>query len=176
MDIAKLFLLQKELDEHIEKEHPREEGESRLSYKVLALLVELGELANEVRFFKFWSTDRRPRTKAVRVPAMMEEDKEYYNPVLEEYADGWHFILSLGLELGVKEVEISSSKSDNLEDQFISLFNVISILAVGFHHKYNDVISAYMGLGEMLGFTVEEIEEAYLAKNEINHQRQEAKY
>ncbi|MDR7237151.1 dUTP diphosphatase [Neobacillus drentensis] len=176
MDIAKLFQLQKELDEHIEKEHPREEGESRLSYKVLALLVEVGELANEVRFFKFWSTNRRPRTEAVRVPAMMEEDKEYYNPVLEEYADGWHFILSLGLELGVKEIEISSYKSENLEDQFIGLYNVITLLAIGFRHKYNDVVSAYMGLGEMLGFTPEEIETAYLIKNDINHKRQEANY
>ncbi|MBT2696370.1 dUTP diphosphatase [Bacillus sp. ISL-40] len=176
MDLAKLFLLQKELDNHIENEHPREEGESRLSYKVLALLVELGELANEVRFFKFWSTNRRPRTQAVRVPTMMEEDKKYYNPTLEEYVDGWHFILSIGLELQIKEVEISACKRENLEDQFIGLYNVISLLAVGFHHKYNDVVSAYIGLGEMLGFTPEEIEGAYLVKNEINHKRQEVHY
>lgn len=176
MDIAKLFLLQKALDEHIESEHPREEGESRLNYKILALMVELGELANEVRFFKFWSGNRKPRTQAFRVPAMMEEDKEYYNPTLEEYVDGWHFILSIGLELQVKEVQVSSYKSENLEDQFIGLYNVISLLAIGFRHKYNDVVSAYMGLGEMLGFTPEEIEAAYLAKNEINHLRQEANY
>lgn len=176
MDLVKLFQLQKKLNDIIEEKHPREEGESRLSFMVLALLTEIGELANEVRFFKYWSTNRRPRTHAVRVPAMMEEDKEYYNPALEEYVDGWHFILLIGLELGVKEIEVSSYKCENLEDQFIGLYNVISLLAIGFQHKYNDVVSAYVGLGEMLGFTSKEIEEAYLIKNQINHVRQEAKY
>lgn len=47
MNLSKLFEMQKELDEHIEKEHPREPGEDRLAKKILALQVELGELANE---------------------------------------------------------------------------------------------------------------------------------
>jgi dimeric dUTPase (all-alpha-NTP-PPase superfamily) len=59
--------------------------------------VELGECANEWRGFKFWSVNQIPHTSAVRVPTMMEEDKEYYNPLLEEYVDGLHFVLELGL-------------------------------------------------------------------------------
>jgi dimeric dUTPase (all-alpha-NTP-PPase superfamily) len=176
MDINKLFKLQNELDEHIEKKHPRKEGENRLNDKVLALQVELGELANNVRFFKFWSHDRNPRMKAVRVPAMMEEDKEYYNPTLEELVDGWHFILSIGLELNVETLDIEITKLENLTNQFNGLFNVISLLPVSGIHIYQAVVSAYLGLGEMLGFTWEQIEEAYLAKNAINHQRQEIGY
>jgi dimeric dUTPase (all-alpha-NTP-PPase superfamily) len=34
----------------------------------------------------------------------------------------------------------------------------------------------FFGLGEMLGFTWDEIEQAYFAKNKINHVRQETGY
>ncbi|MGG3951379.1 dUTP diphosphatase, partial [Geobacillus thermodenitrificans] len=47
MNLQKLFEMQRQLDEYIEREHPRQEGEDRLSKKILALMVELGELANE---------------------------------------------------------------------------------------------------------------------------------
>src|SRR5688500_20051556 len=50
--------------------------------KCLALLVELGELANETRCFKFRS--KKPRN----------DD----SVLLEEYVDNRHFRLSLGLE------------------------------------------------------------------------------
>src|SRR5699024_11074132 len=50
--------------------------------KYLALLVELGELANETRCFKFWS--KKPGSdRAV---------------ILEEFVDNLHFILLLGIE------------------------------------------------------------------------------
>lgn len=176
MNLKKMFQLQKDLDSHIENEHPRQEGEERFSKKVLSLLVELGELANEGRFFKYWSENQQPRTSAVRVPAMMEEDKEYYNPLLEEYVDGWHFIISLGLDLEVKEINVVPIKQDSLTDQFIGLFNAVSTLAFGFKQSYDHVVSAYFGLGEMLGFTWDQIEEAYISKNQINHQRQEEGY
>jgi dimeric dUTPase (all-alpha-NTP-PPase superfamily) len=52
----------------------------------LALLVELGELANEVRSFKFWSI--KPSSKR--------------EVVLEEYVDGIHFICSLCIAHNVK--------------------------------------------------------------------------
>jgi dimeric dUTPase (all-alpha-NTP-PPase superfamily) len=62
LNLQKLFEMQRQLDEHIEKEHPRQEGEDRLAKKILALFVELGELANEHRGFKYWSNDQEPRT------------------------------------------------------------------------------------------------------------------
>ncbi|MDA6141611.1 dUTPase, partial [Escherichia coli] len=81
-----------------------QEGEDRNEKRLLAFIVELGECAQEHRGFKYWSKDQQPRTKAVRVPAMMEEDKEYYNPLLEEYVDGLHFVLELGLAYGIKQL------------------------------------------------------------------------
>ncbi|MGG4002815.1 dUTP diphosphatase, partial [Geobacillus stearothermophilus] len=76
--------MQRALDERIETEHGLME-EDLFARKQLAFLVELGELANETRCFKFWS---------IKPPAPAER-------VLEEYVDGLHFLLSLGLECGL---------------------------------------------------------------------------
>ena len=40
MNLQRLFEMQRQLDAHIEKEHPRELGEDRLAKKILALQVE----------------------------------------------------------------------------------------------------------------------------------------
>jgi len=152
-------MLQSELDAHIENEHPRKEN--RHSEKVLALLVELGELANETRCFKFWSN--KPASK-----------KEI---ILEEYVDGVHFLLSLGLENSIEELSIKPIKKDTLTEQFIGLYNAFILLQIQFTSKtYSYAWSAYMGLGEMLGMSWDEIETAYLVKNEKNHDRQESGY
>lgn len=161
MNLTNLFELQQSLDEHIETEHPRQEGESRANKKILALLVELGELANEWRGFKFWSKDQKPRV----------------NPLLEEYVDGIHFLLSLGLEMKVGKLDLKPIKLSNLNEQFIGLYNAISILHIAFSDKtYHAAFAVFMGLGEMLGFSWEEIEAAYLEKNRKNHERQEFGY
>ncbi len=52
-----LFQSQKQLDDHIEKEKGLQ-GQDLLDKKILALQVELGELANEWRWFKFWSNNQ----------------------------------------------------------------------------------------------------------------------
>ncbi|WP_236620399.1 dUTP diphosphatase, partial [Geobacillus thermodenitrificans] len=100
-----MFEMQRQLDEYIEREHPRQEGEDRLSKKILALMVELGELANEWRGFKFWSHDQVPRTR-VLVNRTTDDigfknigPEHIKNPLLEEYVDGLHFLLSIGLEI-----------------------------------------------------------------------------
>lgn len=179
MNIAKLFMLQSELDNHIETEHPRLEGESRHDKKVLATLVELGELANEARFFKFWSTDQAPRKQKVEIGFKNPGGAFEYtrNPLLEEYVDGIHFLLSIGLENGIDDITIKPIKRETLTKQFIGLFNLFSGLDIYFSTKsYSDAWSAYMGLAEMLNISWEEIEQAYLNKNEINHARQDGGY
>jgi dimeric dUTPase (all-alpha-NTP-PPase superfamily) len=161
LNIAKLFMLQSELDAHVEDKHPRKVGESRHDKKVLAALVELGELANETYCFKFWSY-KSSSTKEV---------------ILEEYVDGIHFLLSLGQENGIEKIEIKPIKKTTFTEQFIGLYNVFSLLYVYFTPKaYSEAWSAYIGLGEMLGFIWEEIETAYIEKNTVNHTRQESNY
>ena len=41
---------------------------------------------------------------------------------------------------------------------------------------YVDAFAAYLNIGKMLGFNWKQIEEAYIRKNEINHQRQDNGY
>lgn len=85
MNLEKLFVMQKELDARIEQEHPHRNGENRLESKSLALLVELGEAANEYRVFKFWSNDQYTRVG-----------------LLEKLVDCLHFILSIGNDVDAK--------------------------------------------------------------------------
>src|SRR5699024_523818 len=62
--LQKLSKIQKQLDYRIVKEHGLE-GQDLLDKKILALQVELGELAQNWRGFKFWSEDQEPRTEFV---------------------------------------------------------------------------------------------------------------
>lgn len=173
MNLIKLFETQKLLDEKIVKEKGLE-GQDLLPMKILALQVELGELCNEWRGFKFWSLDRNPRTK-LPITAWGEP---YKNPLLEEYVDCLHFILSIGLDKGFEEVRIEfKSKADTVGQQFDWMFRKLSDFS---YYKnslnYNRVWEVFIGLGELLGFTWEQIEIAYYDKNKINHLRQESGY
>lgn len=201
MNLQNLFELQKQLDEHIYEDHPVQDGEDRLAKKILALQVELGELANEWRGFKFWSNNREPRLKGYKeikckwcngsgddgsgvCPDCKCEGYVYkeYNPLLEEYVDCLHFILSIGLEkdfvkLGYNESAVEGMKRKDITSQFNYLFDKVGdFSSIPNHNNYMYIVSLFIGLGEMLGFTWEQIEQAYLNKNNINHQRQESGY
>ena len=59
MNLDKLYKLQEELDNHIWNKYKILEKmtkEELLDNTILALLVEVGELANATRCFKHWST------------------------------------------------------------------------------------------------------------------------
>ncbi|MDF9296075.1 dUTP diphosphatase [Geobacillus stearothermophilus] len=170
MNIKKLFEMQRQLDEYIEQKHPRQEGEDRLAKKILAFQVELGELANELpEVFKFWSNKKNKREKA-----------------LEEFCDGLHFLLSVGLEITEPDMlDLKSwnlTKADNITEQFLCLMADVTDLYIGLYNDgdskfyYEFLLLRFIQLGEMLGFTWDEIEEAYLRKNAVNHQRQESGY
>ena len=193
MNLKEFYEMQKVLDERIEREHPRQEGEGRLSKKILALQVELGELANEWRGFKFWSDNQEPRTYGLKLGKTPKENR-YINPLLEEYVDCLHFILSIGLELKtmyqeeklILNVQANEKKEVDITNQFHELFmNTTSLFdsTVDEYYDFEDTLNIYNELfetfeylGEMLGFTWQQIEEAYFVKNKINHQRQESGY
>src|SRR5699024_6484098 len=63
MNLEKLFKMQKELDERILDRFPELRNEDLLDKKILALQVELGELAQKWRGFKFWSKNQEPCTE-----------------------------------------------------------------------------------------------------------------
>jgi dimeric dUTPase (all-alpha-NTP-PPase superfamily) len=146
----------------------------RFNKLVLALLVELGECANEWRGFKFWSQNQEPSTRKSRRPYMDLADADFYNPLLEEFVDGLHFILELGIELKAVDPWVPSYEED-ITEQFRTLFYHVSMInEYNGRDNYEYLVSYFIGLGEMLGFTWEQIEQAYFDKNKINHQRQDS--
>ena len=161
MNISELYEMQRELDNRICKEH-RLEGMNLVPSKILALQVELGELANETRCFKFWSS-RGPSSEEI---------------ILEEYVDCLHFILSIGLEGGLTDINLAKIDNDNnLIDQFQNIFTRI----VAFQHEptldnYEALFAHFLLLGGKLGFSEGKIYLAYLRKNRVNHQRQDDGY
>src|SRR5690606_16902042 len=101
MNLKKLFEMQKVLRDRIDYNEP-----DRFNKLILALLVEIGECANEWRGFKFWSTDQKPRTKEyltnyTEQDSILGPGAQWRNPLLEEYVDGLHFVLEIGIEKGV---------------------------------------------------------------------------
>src|SRR5699024_9188223 len=152
MNLNKLFPLQKQLDEHIVKEKGLE-GQDLLDKKILALQVELGELANEFRGFKFWSENQEPnvlsykcsecgftRKENIDCP-LADEHYEFYmigfNPLLEEYVDCLHFILSIGNDLGEFEYEPKEHFQSIVEpvEAFNFLFDAITLMWRSIEHK-----------------------------------------
>lgn len=162
MNFSKLFSMQQELDAKIEAQHQLQ-NERLMERKILALLVEVGELANETRCFKFWS---------LKPPAPLDV-------ILEEYVDGIHFILSLGLEINVSpSIQFEHKQSEqNVTEQFLKVYETIT----SFKEEqtmivYEKMFEEYLFLGQLLGFSNEQIEEAYVLKNEVNHDRQQQGY
>jgi dimeric dUTPase (all-alpha-NTP-PPase superfamily) len=172
VDLSKLFEMQKVLRARINYNEP-----DRFNKLILALIVELGELANEHRGFKFWSQDQSPRTHKSRVPYMDLDDADFYNPLLEEYVDGLHFVLELGIEKGFEDTIPYKTVMSNTTRHFINLNDtIIQFYFYPTKKYYHRLIDQFLGLGEMLGFTGGQIEQAYMSKNAVNHKRQESGY
>lgn len=158
--IEKLYEMQEALDRYIEDGHGLS-GRDLFEEKVLALLVEIGELANETRCFKFWS----------------QKSASPRDVILEEFVDGVHFILSLGL-LTNNRLEPEPAQSEATETkQFLSVMEAVYSLRQSRTAKeYADVLNRYFALGRMLGFSMDDVIEAYEKKNEVNYERQQSGY
>ena len=162
MNLSILFNVQKELDDRILMEKGLT-GVDLLPKKILSLQVELGELANELpEVFKFWS-----------------KKKNNYEKALVEYCDCLHFILSIGnnLAVDIERFTILPFKNKTILKQFLQTYCAISDLKQYLCDiDLIRVLEHFVALGEMLGFTWEQIEKSYYAKNKINHQRQTDHY
>jgi len=158
---SKLFEMQRNLDAYITENHQLE-NEPLFEPKILALLVELGELANETRCFKFWSTKKG----AAR------------DVILEEYVDNIHFLLSLGIEKGYEFETIETKDTTKNETE---QFNDVFRLAIKFYDEqsettYKQLVENYIQLAKVLGFSEQDIMKAYIEKNEVNYERQKSGY
>ncbi|WP_082233637.1 dUTP diphosphatase [Halobacillus massiliensis] len=162
MNWTEFYEMQGQLDSHIMKAQQLE-GENVVDDKILALLVEIGELANETRCFKFWSA-KAASPKPV---------------ILEEYVDGLHFILSLGLDLGFryKPEKEESIHPKSPTHSFLEVYTTINDFKQKKNEKtYHNVFNTYLNLGNSLSLHEEDLKQAYMEKNKVNYQRQEEGY
>lgn len=163
IDLTKVFDKQRELDKEIHAKH-------HVSYRTinrelkLALLVELGELANEIRSFKFWS-QKQPSPK---------------EKILEEYVDGIHFITSICIryivspKFEVKRYLNKYQSPKEITKAFVWLFRKTCNINTAWKARY--WYMNYLKFGFRLGFSMEEILNAYEKKNKVNHNRQKNNY
>lgn len=161
VNLKELYGFQAELDKEIHKNH-KESYESTHEKRLLALIVELGELANETRCFKFWS-NKGPSAKQI---------------VMDEYADGMHFLLSLGIPLKAKKFEYKITKSRlDLTAQFHRVYKAVTSLKNHYDlAHYEKAFQYYLNLSAAVGMTSEDIINSYKAKLSVNYKRQETNY
>ncbi|MET3657868.1 dUTP diphosphatase [Sporosarcina psychrophila] len=115
------------------------------------------------------------------------------NPLLEEFVDCIHFFISIAIELEIDPDDFvvdGDYTRPTATQTFNRVFSSISSLEVMMddsrHEPFTIVdmqealyegFSCFIGLGELfLGFTWDQMESAYFAKNEINHVRQAEGY
>lgn len=163
MNLEDLYIVQKSLNDRIVEEHGLDPNSLKRE-KLLALMVELGELANETRCFKYWSS-KGPSPQEV---------------ILEEYVDCLHFILTIGIDNGFTDVSAEANQEElntPLTSQFTNLFLTVSeLLTVTSRDSYHNLLQDFFTLGLSLGFTSADVKNAYHEKNQKNHRRQDEHY
>ena len=160
MDIKKMLEAQKELDKaNIEKggltEYPLDMAQT-------AYRVELGELLQEWKQFKYWKINK----------GEIDRDK-----MLEEWADCLHFALSLFIQEAIEEEWKKNIYVEVIEEdisKYCSYLETYEIIERCFNLYF--VLENTLALGLKLGYTLEELEKAYWKKNKINWERIEGGY
>lgn len=157
MNFAKIFAMQKQLDHAILTAHNVRHEDVR-EKRIVALLVEIGEFANEYSPFKYWK-------KQITIDRAK---------LLEEFVDGIHFLSSLTIDMGddINPEVHAQVISEDKTHQLLETFNAIA----GLKYKWDKeqlrkAFSIYMGNAKLLGFSNEEIEKFYVEKNEENFNR-----
>ncbi len=158
---------QSKLDLEIMKRIDKIENSNLIYKRRFALLTEIVEFANEVKWFKYWSKKNSDTQK-----------------VKEELIDVIHFALSIAQKyiidnnIGIEEFynSISNSKKkidkDNIGQLFFSFINLASVPETSIIKiwEYIDMFNKYVFGNET------ELLKVYDIKNKINHKRQITNY
>lgn len=163
MNFHALYPIQAALDEHIHKSM-NVTYESTFSKRLLALLTEIGECANETRCFKYWSKKAPSSHEVIR----------------EEFVDILHFILSFGVAFHFEAVEPADCGvdwPDDITGGFVQLIAITSAFGqTPFRSIYARLLGGYVRLAQQLGFHADELVTAYADKNAVNYARQASGY
>ena len=161
IDLSKLYIKQAELDQRIADNHSVTYASTR-ERRILALLVEIGEFANATRCFKYWSNKK----------------SEPQDIVLDEYVDGLHFFLSLGIDIKVSKKTYNYTKrADNLTKQVLETYRLASLFYKNQDEKsYTKAFQAFINIVPLLKVRWSTIEKAYYKKLGENYNRQDNNY
>ena len=161
IDLTNLYKKQAELDQRIADNHQVTYQTTR-KRRTLALLVEIGELANATRCFKYWSN----------------KSSEPLDVVLDEYADGLHFFLSLGIDIKTNKMFYNHTKhADNLTEQILEVYRLAAIFYKKQDEKsYIKAFQAFINITPLLKVRWSSIEKAYYKKLGENYNRQDNNY
>ena len=161
IDLSNLYQKQAELDARIAENHHITYATTR-ERRILALLVEFGEFANATRCFKYWSN----------------KPSEAQDIVLDEYVDGLHFFLSLGIDIKASKITYHYTKhSDDLTSQILEVYRLPSIISKKQEEKrYIKSYQAIINIVPILKVRWTTIEKAYYKKLGENYHRQDTNY
>lgn len=153
---------QKILDQYILQKNNLENNQKMFNKKIIALFVELGEFANELRFFKYWSK-KEPSKREI---------------ILDEFVDIIHFLISIANDLNYDNWDLEI-KQENKEIEIIYL-EIINLILDLQKNKQNislkNIFIKLLQIGIFYNFEIEEIFNSYQIKNQINFARQNTNY
>ncbi|HIE6631489.1 dUTP diphosphatase [Bacillus luti] len=159
LNMQKIFEAQEKLDRKVVEVHGLQ-GKSLTGDVTQALYTELGELSNEIGFFKYWKKNKR-------------NDKARQH---DEWADCMHFMASLGNKYGhvdyvIEDLETAIFTDVDYKTDYRILFNVIYKADFSYCDEYGSALSNLIIIGLKLGMTIEDMEKAYFEKNQVNYDR-----
>lgn len=158
--IKEMLQMQAKLDEAIMKEYGLTEiDEEKLN---MAILDEVGELTHELKAnWCWWKKSQAP----------VDNEK-----VLGELVDIWHFILSWQNHFMRGEEGMINARAVVRNSKRI--LNLIKTKEYRLSEELSDLVAwelckveRLIAITEYLGFTIEQVYEAYCGKNKINYQR-----
>lgn len=154
MNFKKIIDKQKELDKAIKNAHSLDIDHK--NEMIIALYVEIGEFANEVQSFKYWK----------------KQKNIILDNMLEEYADGLHFLMSFAIKYNCSDNIEALVLSKDINIQFLQMYKIVYKLSKKITTKtIEKSIAIYLGLAKILNLQDHEIEQAYLRKNKKNFER-----
>ncbi|WP_027119472.1 dUTP diphosphatase [[Mycoplasma] testudinis] len=158
-DLSNLLELQAKLDINVFKKCNQSYA-STIEKRQMALIIELAELANELRFFKFWSKKKQSPDEIV----------------LDELADVFHFALTFAVQfkLTCKFEIVSSSKEFNIIASFKKL--MVDAQTIKDEKSTLNYLKYLLTTAVNLGFSKKQIVAAYMKKNQVNLERAASNY
>ena len=163
--IKKMLKMQAKLDKAIMDEYGLDKiDEDKLSF---AILDEVGELTHELKGKWCWWKKTQPQ---------VDEEK-----VLGELVDIWHFVLSWENNFNYSYRRLFSKDYfiEDVKDVLWSLENnkgmIVKRLTQLTHYPIRK-LETLIAITEYLGFTIQQVYNAYCNKNKVNYQRLESGY